>query len=116
MKPQGWKTQNLRVIPFCKKKIEDVKAEFKRLAKKEVPESKLWNRNAPVEKMEEAIEKITEKIKAFRLQMSTETLAKRLLWVQVSFLYVFSYIWLLIDNWCISKIIISIHGLWFIGL
>lgn len=50
-------------------KIENIKAEFKRLAKERGTGRAVLKRERPVEKVEEAIEKITEKIKAFRLQI-----------------------------------------------
>ena len=51
------------------RKIEDIEAEFKRLAKERGTGKAALKRERPVEKIEEAIEKITEKIKAFRLQI-----------------------------------------------
>ena len=50
-------------------KIADVKEEFKRLAKERGTGKAVLKRERPVEKIEEAIEKLTEKIKAFRLQI-----------------------------------------------
>ena len=50
-------------------KIADIKAEFKRLAKERGTGKAALKRERPVEKLEEAIEKITEKVKAFRLQI-----------------------------------------------
>ena len=50
-------------------RIADIKAEFQRLAKERGTGKAVLKRERPVEKLEEAIEKITEKIKAFRLQI-----------------------------------------------
>lgn len=54
---------------MLKQRITDIKEEFKRLAKERGTGKATLKRERPVEKIEEAIEKITEKIKAFRLQI-----------------------------------------------
>ena len=66
LKEEGAEPQSDSIL---QKKMEDIKAEFKRLAKERGTGKATLKRERPVEKMEEAIEKITEKIKAFRLQI-----------------------------------------------
>ena len=50
-------------------RIETIEDDFKRLAKERGTKKATLKREKPVEKMEEAIDKLTEKIKAFKLQM-----------------------------------------------
>ncbi|KAK2463248.1 hypothetical protein APHAL10511_004903 [Amanita phalloides] len=52
-----------------KERIEAIEEDFKRLAKERGTGKAALKRDKPVEKIEEGIEKITEKIKAFKLQM-----------------------------------------------
>ena len=106
---EGAEPQNDSVL---QKKIEDIKAEFKRLAKERGTGKATLKRERPVEKMEEAIEKITEKIKAFRLQIVDRDAGKEVALgtrsVSVSFFL--NIMFVLIDN-VLVKLIISIHGL-----
>jgi DNA topoisomerase-1 len=66
LQEEGAQLQSASVL---QQRIEDIKAEFKRLAKERGTGEAVLKRERPVEKLEEAIEKITEKIKAFRLQI-----------------------------------------------
>jgi DNA topoisomerase I len=63
---EGAKLQSDSIL---QQRIADIKAEFQRLAKERGTGKAVLKRERPVEKLEEAIEKITEKIKAFRLQI-----------------------------------------------
>ena len=66
LQEEGGKPQSDSIL---QQRIADIKEEFKRLAKERGTGKAVLKRERPVEKMEEAIEKITEKIKAFRLQI-----------------------------------------------
>ena len=109
LKEDGAEPQSDSVL---QKKIEDIKAEFKRLAKERGTGKATLKRERPVEKMEEAIEKITEKIKAFRLQIVDRDAGKEVALGtrSVSLSYFYNIMFVLIDN-VLVKLIISIHGL-----
>lgn len=109
LKEEGAEPQSDSVL---QKKIEDIKADFKRLAKERGTGKATLKRERPVEKMEEAIEKITEKIKAFRLQIVDRDAGKEVALGtrSVSLLSFLNIMFVLIDN-VLVKLIISIHGL-----
>lgn len=66
LQEEGGKPQSESVL---QQRIADIKGEFSRLAKERGTGKAVLKRERPIEKIEEAIEKITEKVKAFRLQI-----------------------------------------------
>ena len=54
---------------MLEERIEDIEAEYKRLVKERGTGKATLKRARPVEKIEEGIEKLDEKIKTFKLQM-----------------------------------------------
>lgn len=66
LEAEGEKPKDRSVL---EERIEDIEAEFKRLEKERGTGKATLKRAKPVEKIEEMIEKIDEKIKTFKLQM-----------------------------------------------
>ena len=58
-----------QVDSVLKEKIKDIEEEFKRLKKERGTGRAAFKRERPAEKIEDAIEKLDEKIKTFKLQM-----------------------------------------------
>jgi DNA topoisomerase-1 len=59
-----------------REKIQDIEAEFERLEKERGTGKATLKRDKPVEKIEEAIGKLTDKIKTFKLQMDDRDAGK----------------------------------------
>lgn len=59
-----------------KERITDIETEFKRLKKERGTKKATLKRERPVEKIEEAISKLDERIKAFKLQMEDREAGK----------------------------------------
>ncbi|KAI0775835.1 hypothetical protein BD413DRAFT_470526 [Trametes elegans] len=70
---EGKKPQDESVL---KEKIKDIEADFKRLKKERGTEKHTLKRERPTEKIEEAIDKLDEKIKTFKLQMEDREAGK----------------------------------------
>ncbi|KAI0358568.1 hypothetical protein OH77DRAFT_1397376 [Trametes cingulata] len=69
----GKKPQDESVL---KEKIKEIEAEYKRLKKERGTEKHTLKRERPTEKIEEAIDKLDEKIKTFKLQMEDREAGK----------------------------------------
>lgn len=59
-----------------KEKLDDIEADFKRLKKERGTGKATLKRERPVDKLEEAIAKLDEKIKTFKLQMEDREAGK----------------------------------------
>lgn len=75
LKEDGKPEQSASVL---KSRIQEIEAEFKNLAKERGTGKAALKRERPVEKIEEAIEKITDKIKAFKLQIVDKDAGKEI--------------------------------------
>ena len=73
LKEEGKEPQEESVL---KEKLKEVEAEYKRLKKERGTEKHALKREKPTEKIEDAIDKLDERIKTFKLQMEDREAGK----------------------------------------